>query len=83
MFERLRRWRENRRLHRLAVPVEVWEAAIADWPVADESLIIPELTEAMQKAMQHLMDDGTWKAILDSWGVEDAALTTAELNPSA
>ena len=34
MFERLRRWRENRRLHRLAVPVEAWEAAIADWPVA-------------------------------------------------
>ena len=40
------------------------------------------LTEAMQKAMQHLMDDGTWKAILDSWGVE-GALETAELNPSA
>jgi polar amino acid transport system substrate-binding protein len=41
-----------------------------------------ELTEAVQKAMQHLMDDGTWKAILDSWGIEaDAALTTAELNP--
>lgn len=39
------------------------------------------LTEAVQKAMQHLMDDGTWEAILDSWGVEDAALTTAELNP--
>ncbi len=34
MFERLRRWRENRRLQRLAVPVEAWEAAIADWPVA-------------------------------------------------
>ena len=40
-----------------------------------------ELTEAMQKAMQHLMDDGTWKSILDSWGVEDASLTEAELNP--
>lgn len=40
-----------------------------------------ELTEAVQKAMQHLMDDGTWGNILDSWGVEDAALTTAELNP--
>ncbi len=39
------------------------------------------LTEAVQKAMQHLMDDGTWKAILDSWGVQ-GALTTAELNPS-
>ncbi|MFP5415005.1 MAG: zinc-dependent peptidase [Gammaproteobacteria bacterium] len=34
MFERLRRWRENRRLQRLAVSVEVWESAIADWPVA-------------------------------------------------
>lgn len=34
MFERLRRWRENRRLQRLTVPVEAWEAAIADWPVA-------------------------------------------------
>lgn len=41
----------------------------------------PALTEAVQKAMQHLMDDGTWQAILDSWGVE-GALTTAELNPS-
>jgi len=34
MFERLRRRRENRRLQRLAVSVEAWEAAIADWPVA-------------------------------------------------
>lgn len=42
-----------------------------------------ELTEAVQKAMQHLMDDGTWAGILDSWGIEaDAALKTAELNPA-
>lgn len=41
-----------------------------------------ELTAAVQKAMQHLMDDGTWGKILESWGIEaDAALTTAELNP--
>lgn len=41
-----------------------------------------ELTEAIQKAMQHLMDDGTWQAILTNWGVSsDAALSTAELNP--
>ena len=40
-----------------------------------------ELTEAMQKAMQHLMDDGTWGKILDQWGVEDAALSTADVNP--
>ncbi len=40
-----------------------------------------ELTEAIQRAVQHLMDDGTWDAILDSWGVTEAALETAELNP--
>lgn len=42
-----------------------------------------ELTAALQAAMQHLMDEGVWDEILDSWGVEDAALTTAELNPEA
>ena len=28
------------------------------------------------------MDHGIWQKILDNWGVKDAALTTAELNPS-
>ena len=37
--------------------------------------------KAVQAATQSLMDDGTWGRILDAWGVEDAALTTAELNP--
>lgn len=40
-----------------------------------------ELTQAMRAAMQHLMDDGTWEAILTSWGNEDAIITTAEVNP--
>ena len=40
----------------------------------------PELRDAVQKALQHLMDDGTWTAILAAWGVEDAALTTAEIH---
>lgn len=40
------------------------------------------LTEAMQKAMQQLMDDGTWGKILQAWGVDpEAALTTAEIHP--
>lgn len=39
-----------------------------------------ELTQAMQAAMQHLMDDGTWQAIMESWGTEDAALGTAEIH---
>lgn len=43
----------------------------------------PELTEAIQKAMQHLMDDGTWPKILKNWGIsQDAALRTAKLNPT-
>ncbi len=42
-----------------------------------------ELAKAVQAATQSLMDDGTWGRILDAWGVEDAALTTAELNPKA
>ena len=55
---------------------------------APQGVVIPqdneELTAAVQAAMQKLMDDGTWEAILDSWGVSaDAALTTAELNPTA
>ncbi|OZG60785.1 ABC transporter substrate-binding protein [Bifidobacterium myosotis] len=38
-------------------------------------------TEAVQKAMQKLMDDGTYGKILKHWGVESGALTKAEVNP--
>ena len=42
----------------------------------------PQFTAAIQAAVQYLMDHGIWQKILDNWGVKDAALTTAELNPS-
>lgn len=41
------------------------------------------LTEAIQKAVQQLMDDGTWNKILANWGIKDAMLTKAEINPKA
>lgn len=41
----------------------------------------PDLTAAMQAAMQHLMDDGTWEAILTSWGNAEAIITTADVHP--
>lgn len=41
-----------------------------------------QLAEAIQGALQKLMDDGTIKAIADSWGSGDAALDKAELNPA-
>ena len=41
-----------------------------------------ELTQAIQAAMQYLMDNGYLADILASYGAQDAALTTAELNPT-
>ncbi len=42
-----------------------------------------ELAAAMQQAMQHLIDDGTWGKILEGWGPKDAALPTAEIFPQS
>lgn len=41
-----------------------------------------ELAAAIQAALQSLMDDGTLAEVLGAWGSEDAALDTAEINPS-
>ncbi|MFC4555829.1 ABC transporter substrate-binding protein [Georgenia faecalis] len=41
-----------------------------------------ELTEAVQAAVQHLMDSGEYPALLEAWGNDSGALTTAELNPA-
>ena len=41
-----------------------------------------QLDEAVQKAMQKLMDDGTYMKILKHWGVESGALDKAEINPT-
>ena len=38
--------------------------------------------EAVQKAIQKLMDDGMYKKILDTWGVSSGAVDKAEINPS-
>ncbi|KAB8287951.1 ABC transporter substrate-binding protein [Bifidobacterium ramosum] len=38
--------------------------------------------EAVQKAIQKLMDDGTYGKILDTWGVKSGAIDKAEINPT-
>lgn len=38
--------------------------------------------QALQKAFQKLIDDGTYMKILKYWGVEGGAVDTAEINPS-
>jgi polar amino acid transport system substrate-binding protein len=40
------------------------------------------LTQAVQAAVQKLMDDSDYTAILDAWGNTSGAVTTAELNPA-
>ncbi|MGO3797504.1 MAG: ABC transporter substrate-binding protein, partial [Pauljensenia sp.] len=41
-----------------------------------------DLAKAIQAGLQYLMDNGQLKEILGAYGAEDAALSTAELNPS-
>ena len=58
---------------------DVFESAPQGVAVAKDDA---QLAEAVQKAMQYLMDNGYLNDILTSYGAENAALTTATLNPS-
>ncbi len=42
-----------------------------------------KLVEAVQKATQSLVDDGTYKRILDKWGIADGALTPITINAAS
>ncbi len=41
-----------------------------------------EMAAPLQAAIQHLMDDGTYTAIVRKWGLADNAIKQAPLNPS-
>jgi polar amino acid transport system substrate-binding protein len=41
------------------------------------------LTEAVQAAMQSLVDDGTYGDILDEWGVADGAIDQITINAAS
>lgn len=41
-----------------------------------------DMAPALQAAVQHLMDDGTYAKIIKKWGLEDGAVKTAPLNPT-
>ncbi len=55
-----------------------------DVGVAPYGIAIPKdpagLTTAIQKALQKLMDDGSYGKILANWGLGDSGITTAEVN---
>lgn len=53
-----------------------------------QGFVVPKdnqaLADALQKATQKLMDNGTLKDVLQAWSVDtDTALTTSEINPPA
>jgi polar amino acid transport system substrate-binding protein len=41
-----------------------------------------DMAPAMQAAMQHLIDDGTYTKIVTKWGLESGAIKKAPLNPT-
>lgn len=40
------------------------------------------LAEALQKAIQSIIDDGTYASILEKWAASAGAITTSEVNPA-
>jgi polar amino acid transport system substrate-binding protein len=42
-----------------------------------------DLVKAIQAALQSMVDDGSYKAILDKWGVADGGVTTITINAGA
>jgi polar amino acid transport system substrate-binding protein len=40
-----------------------------------------DMSAALQAAVQHLMDNGTYQKIVEKWGLQDGAITKAPLNP--
>jgi polar amino acid transport system substrate-binding protein len=55
---------------------QIYEAAPYGWPIAKGSTLV----QAMQKAIQSLIDNGTYKTICEKWGVQDGAIPTAQVN---
>jgi polar amino acid transport system substrate-binding protein len=55
---------------------DIMEAAPYGWPIAKGSTLV----QAMQKALQSLIDDGTYAQICEKWGVQAGAIKTAQVN---
>ncbi|WP_242653791.1 ABC transporter substrate-binding protein [Klenkia soli] len=66
--------------------VEVVGTVNAGWPnttyVAATTLKGNGLAEAVQAALQHAFDDGSYQQTLDRWGLSDEAVDAPELNPA-
>lgn len=61
---------------KLMLAGDIFDAAPFGAAVAKDS----DMGPAVQAALQSMMDDGTYLAILEQWGVEAGAVTTATIN---
>lgn len=63
---------------------DAFEKAGEDTDAAPYGIALPKnagtMKEAVQAALQKLMDDGTYKKILDNWGVGDGGITESKIN---
>ncbi|RSX54846.1 ABC transporter substrate-binding protein [Bifidobacterium dolichotidis] len=54
--------------------------------IAQQGIVVKKgdtaMAQAVQQAVQKLMDDGTYEKILDAWGVKSGQITKAEINPT-
>ena len=64
---------------KLAPAGETFDVAPYGIVVAKDSPLVP----LVQKAVQALIDDGSYMKILDKWGVADGAVMTAEVNAAS
>lgn len=55
---------------------QIFEAAPYGWPIAKGS----SLVQALQKALQTLMDNGTYDQICKTWGVQSGEIKSATIN---
>jgi polar amino acid transport system substrate-binding protein len=55
---------------------DIMEAAPYGWPIAKGSTLV----QAMQKALQSLIENGTYIQICEKWGVQAGAIKTAAVN---
>ncbi|QRV02287.1 ABC transporter substrate-binding protein [Arcanobacterium phocisimile] len=65
----------NKQIEKIGTPIDVVGLAIAS-PKGDGT------TEALNKALQHLIDTGDLAKIFETWGIKDGVATTATLNPA-
>ncbi len=62
---------------KLQLAGDIYGAAPYGYPIGKDA---GTLKEAMQKALQSMIDDGTYKQVLAKWGVEAGAISQATVN---